>query len=142
LSFPIKAIHQILNTYIVDVAWSPNGQRIASACDDQTVRVWDATNGQTTFQVYRHQTPSPMWAVAWSPNGYTIASGSKDGKVEVWDASTGTRLIRYEGHSNSVDAVAWSPDSTLIASASHDGTVQVWRAQNGTHILTYNGNTG
>jgi nucleoside phosphorylase len=40
------------NFSVSSVAWSPQGDRIASTCGDKTIRLWDATNGQpiSTFK--------------------------------------------------------------------------------------------
>src|SRR6266699_2306128 len=63
-----------------DLAWSPDGNRIASACDDG-IQVWNAFTGTDVF-TYRH----PVWCLAWSPDGKYIASSDKDGMVHVWQA--------------------------------------------------------
>jgi eukaryotic-like serine/threonine-protein kinase len=69
---------------VMSVAWSPSGLRIASASDDSTVQVWDASNGGNVL-VYRGQ--GLVEAVAWSPDGSLIASASTDGTVQVWKVS-------------------------------------------------------
>lgn len=71
---------------VTGVAWSPDGERLASCADtpDRTVRIWEATTGRTSF-VYRGHTDGVM-SVAWSPDGQLIASGSSDKTVQIWRA--------------------------------------------------------
>ncbi len=66
------------------IVWSPNGKRIASGSNDNTVQVWDATTGGHAFTYHDHSD----WvnALAWSPDGRRIASGGNDGTVQVWKA--------------------------------------------------------
>lgn len=118
------------------VAWSPGGQRIASASMDTTVQVWDAANGGHVL-TYRGHTAS-VNAVVWSPDGQWIASSGGD-TVQVWDAASGAHVSTYRGHTFVVGAVAWSPDSRWIATGSLDNTVQVWNASTGKTALTYRG---
>jgi eukaryotic-like serine/threonine-protein kinase len=140
------------------VAWSPDGQNIASASDDATARVWDAASGRRIFTYLNHD--SEVFAVAWSPDGQHIASGGWDQTVLVWDAVhsargaasllrwlkslellVGIRDFTYRSHTAQVYAVAWSPDGQCIASAGNDHTVQVWQALTGRNITTYAGHT-
>ncbi len=123
------------NGYISSVAWSPDGQEIASASGDGTVQVWNAHTG-TIVRIYKGHTGDVL-AVAWSPDGHELATGGLDTTVQVWNVATGQRLFTYRGHSDAVFSVAWSPDSKYIASASQDGTVQVWNATNGQSLLHY-----
>ncbi len=124
---------------ITGVAWSPDAKRIASASQDKTVQVWDATTGDNVL-TYRGHT-SIVTAVAWSPDGVHIASASQDGAVQLWNATTGAYMFTYRGHTGTVTALAWSPDGTRIAFSSWDKTVQVWDATTGKRLLTYRGHT-
>lgn len=73
------------HTDVVDaVAWSPDGQHIASGSYDNTAQVWNAMDGSHAFTYTGH--PGSVSAVAWSPNGRRIASGSNDNTVQVWQA--------------------------------------------------------
>lgn len=67
---------------IFSIAWSPNGQTIASASDDGTVQIWSALTGQHQYTYTGHS--STVWSVAWSPQGTRLASASQDGTVQIW----------------------------------------------------------
>lgn len=120
-----------------EVAWSPNGQELVSSTGSagayqpvlthNSIKVWNATTGQTrlTYPVTSDQTNT--YALAWSPDGKSIASAGDNEVVRVWDAETGKIILQYANHHDVIFKVAWSPDSSLIASASVDGTVQVWQ---------------
>ncbi|GHO97720.1 hypothetical protein KSF_077680 [Reticulibacter mediterranei] len=132
------------------VAWSPDGKRIASGApdSDDTVQVWDASNGAHPFIYHGHT--GAIITVAWSPDSKRIASGGglSDRTVHVWDAANAAHPFIYRGHVQQINAVAWSPDGQHIASAAGtaldkppDKTVHVWDAANGGHVFTYQGHT-
>ena len=121
------------------MAFSPEGQRLASASWDKTVKVWDARTGQEGLTLNGHT--DCVWGVAISPDGQRLASASQDGTVKVWDARTGQETFTFKGHTSSVHAVAFSPDGQRLASASLQ-TVKVWDARTGEETLTLMGHVG
>src|SRR5260221_678339 len=125
--------------YVDAVAWSPNGQFIASGSWDGTAQVWDARTGALLTTYKRHT--DIVSALAWSPDGQYIASGDRDQTEQVWDERTGAPLTTYKGHTDEVSALAWSPTSRYIASGSYDRTVQVWNAHTGATLFTYRGHS-
>jgi WD40 repeat protein/tRNA A-37 threonylcarbamoyl transferase component Bud32 len=121
--------------YVTAVAWSPDGARIASASEDETIQVWNATSGQTLFTSRGH--PRQAHVVAWSPDSRYIASGCWGNSVGVWDAATGQRVATYRS-ATVVTTLAWSPDGKYIASA-NDDKVRIWDAKTGENLFTYRG---
>jgi WD40 repeat protein len=67
------------------VAFSPDGQRLASASGDRRVKIWDAQTGQECLTLEGHT--GVVYSVAFGPDGQRLASVSEDQTVEVWDAS-------------------------------------------------------
>ena len=139
LSLPAHIIYSGHAQPVTAVAWSRDDRWIASGSYDDTVQVWDATNGGHVFTYHGHK--DSVTVVAWSPDGKRIASGSDDDTVQVWDARSGENSFTYRKHTDVVTAVAWSPDGRWIASGSDDHTVQVWDATSRNVLTTYHGHT-
>jgi roadblock/LC7 domain-containing protein len=114
---------------VMAVVFSPDGQLVASASFDGTVRVWETATGQCRSVLDGHL--RGVSAVVFSPDGQLVASASDDSTVRVWEAATGQCRSVLKGHSREVNAVVFSPDGQLVASASDDSTVRVWETATG-----------
>ncbi len=122
---------------VLSLAWSPQGDRIASTCGDKTIRIWNASTGKPISKF--RTTSDYVSAVAWSPDGRYLALANDNSTAEILDASTGRILLTYDGHHQGVRDIAWSPDGNLLATASNDTTVQVWDATNGECLYIHHG---
>ncbi|EJT68819.1 hypothetical protein, variant [Gaeumannomyces tritici R3-111a-1] len=125
--------------WVNSVAFSPDGQRLASASHDETVKLWDAATGACLQTLKGHS--SSVSSVAFSPDRQRLASAFRDKTVKLWDAATGACLQTLEGHSSSVSSIAFSPNRQRLASASSDETVKLWDAATGACITTLDGST-
>ncbi|WAO93446.1 Vegetative incompatibility protein HET-E-1 [Fusarium falciforme] len=121
------------------VAFSADGQRLASGSGDRTVKVWDAATGACIRTLEGHG--GWVTSVAFSADDQRLASGSIDWTVKVWDAATGACVRTLEGHSGWVDSVAFSADGQRLASGSGDRTVKVWDAATGACLQTLEGHS-
>jgi hypothetical protein len=134
---PPYVAHTLLHRKAVTaVAFSANGRSLATACADDTARIWDATRGQETLRVAPKGWPnwlSETWGVAFSPDGRRLATASGNKTAQIWDTTTGQQLIVL-ALNNMVLGVAFSPDGRRLATASGTKTARIWDANTGQHL--------
>jgi WD40 repeat protein/serine/threonine protein kinase len=112
------------HTYGVSgVAFSANGQVLASASWDGTVRIWEPTTGK--FIRALSGKPPGFAGVAISANGQFLAAANWDGTVTVWDLVANQERV-LKGQANRANAVAFSPDSRFLAWTGTDRTATIW----------------
>jgi WD40 repeat protein len=95
------------------LAWSPDGQLLATAHQDGPIRVWDAE----TWELVKEFPGHGGWArgVAWSPGVNLLATTGSDGKLVVWDVLSGDRVAELPKRSQPMWSVAWSADGRYLA---------------------------
>ena len=74
---------------VYSVAFSPDGQILASASSDKTIILWDSRTGQKIKILEGHR--YSVTSVAFSPDGQILASASSDKTIILWDSRTGQR---------------------------------------------------
>ena len=95
------------DSLVNSVAFSPDGSKIISGSNDETIRVWDASTGIEMLPPFRGH-DGRVNSVTFSPDGTKIISGSHDRTIRVWDASTGIEMLPpLRGHDAGVNSVAF-----------------------------------
>ncbi|MFZ1026316.1 MAG: trypsin-like peptidase domain-containing protein [Limnoraphis robusta] len=127
------------------IAVSSNGQILATASDDGTVKLWDlmvALNTDTSPLLHTlSEHSNAVLSVEISPDGRKLASGSWDNTVMIWDIQTGELLKTLIGHTQLVSSIAISPDGKRLVSGSKDNTIKIWNLETGELIQTLQGHS-
>jgi len=107
---------------VYSVNFSQDGQILASASEDKTVKLWNQ-EGKELESLKGHS--DRVWSVSFSHNSQVIATASWDKTVKLWDRK-GKVIGTLEGHNDWVFSVSFSPDDRTIASVSRDRKVILW----------------
>src|SRR5262249_48668886 len=109
----------------VGLAFSADGERLATAGDDCIVHIWDLKGGKELRQFPGFR-GTPV-SVAFSPDGKYLATGGDQFRtISIWEVLTGKKAQELNGHRGWVHTVAFAPAGRTLASGSCDGTALVW----------------
>jgi len=111
------------------IAYSPNGQWIATGSNDNTVRLWDAKAGSEEWCFKGHL--DAVVTVAFSLDGKLLAAGSVSGTVCIWDVEGKTIVTRLLVPGGAVRSVGFSPDGARLGTCSDDQKTWVWQVLTG-----------
>ena len=128
-TFTGYAIGGVTNTGVTSVAFSADGQYLASGSKDQSVKVWRMSTG--TMVSSRSDHAQQVNAVAFSRDGQWLASASNDRTAKLYRTSDWGLERTLTGHGDYVFSLAFSPDSATVATGSWDQTVRIWRVTDG-----------
>jgi WD40 repeat protein len=119
---------------VLHIAWSPDGNYIASTSEDGSARVWDAKTGKQ-LRCFG-QGPTMKHGLGWSPDSRQLAWGScgDEAALRVWNRETDKIVVaHHDGHKGSIWCVAWSHDGKSLATGSifdgasqEPGNIRIW----------------
>ncbi len=121
-------------TYLEGLAYSPDGQMVATANGPEGAKLWSTSTGRLLNILPTSGMPEDETrSVAFSPDGKTIATGGSE--VNFWRVADGT-LLRTFADGCCVGGISFSPDGSIVAAVTFDALgLKFWRVSDGTLLM-------
>jgi WD40 repeat protein len=124
---------QLLTSGVTALAFSPDGDRLASADEAGAVRVTNlADSSADPLKLHGHT--DGVYAMSFSNDGRLLATGGDDQKVILWDATSGRQLWTNLDHREKVRGFAFDDAASTLASVDEAGALLVSRLSDGRPI--------
>jgi WD40 repeat protein len=107
-----------------EVAFSPDGQWLATSYNDFTIRL-RRTNDWRTAHIIKHHKMRTA-GLEFSPDSQLLASASWDGTAALFDVATSKLRATFRGHTTSLQDLVFLSGGTLIALLEGDASISFW----------------
>jgi WD40 repeat protein/serine/threonine protein kinase len=123
--------------FIISLAFSADGTRLASASRDGTAKLWEPGTGREILSLRGF--PTEVTGMAFSPDDKRLVAASEDKTAIVWDSWFGQEARTFP---DGFRTVAFRPDSKCFATAGHNHTLKLWETATGRLLRTFSGHSG
>ena len=110
---------------LYDAEISPNGQTLATAGYDKSIRLWNFSDGKLLRTITVHN--GAIFDLAFDPSGKVLASASADQTVKLWRVSDGVRLDTLNQPQGELNRVEFTPDGQHMIAAGADKRIHMWK---------------
>jgi WD40 repeat protein len=104
--------------------FSPDGERLLTAANDGTARIWTANGDEVA--VLRESHGSVILDADWNEDGSLVVTAGIDQTARVWDPATGEVIAFLRGHADAVNTAVFAPGGHTVATGSADSEVRLW----------------
>lgn len=121
----IKHPSDLPGNQVTCIAWSPNGEYLATGTKDAKTRIFTRKgNLVLTFSHGAEKNSNPVFALAFNPDSTLLASGCASGTIIVWDVRQDAEKYSSSAHTGAVMAFDWY-NHHLLASGASDSTIRL-----------------
>mmetsp|Transcript_11145 Transcript_11145/g.19485 ORF Transcript_11145/g.19485 Transcript_11145/m.19485 type:complete len:317 (-) Transcript_11145:706-1656(-) len=110
--------------FVLSVAYSPDGQRLACGAMDGTVAIFDVATGKHLNSLQGHF--KPVRSLQFLPDSKTLLTACDDMHINLHDVENASLIDAFSGHESWVLSVSAHPSGTCFASGGSDAKVKLW----------------
>ena len=118
---------------VYSVAFTPDGNWLASGCNDGIVKIWQVNTAHCLQSFRAHR--GLIFKVLFHPTQPLLISAGSDGTTRIWDISAFRCLYTLTGHAKAISDLLYTPSGEQLLSCGRDQTIKLWHLDTG-HVTT------